>query len=310
YDVVALEISDPRVTLTQLQHAPVEATLRNIADQLAELEELVSQAADPTQQKLLANLDGDFERWDDNGAPVGWSVSSLPQVHIGRSIDLPHSGKFSLLIENRSKSSAAWIQSRPVAPPRTGRLAVQAWLRAPAVSEPLLVRLSLIGRTRTGQRFERSALLGGRNDSSAPIAIDWGRKPLTLYVGDIPTEETVELVVSIELIGPGKVWVDDVQIFESLLQPDERNHLRGQLLVANQKLAESNAYPAEKLLDSHWGQYLLRYGPLMKPEGKVAQGAPAAVATPSRPVGPQSSWSESPSVLRQLRESLRDRWRR
>jgi hypothetical protein len=183
----------------------------------------------------------------------------------------------------------------------------------------------VIGRTKSGERFERSILLGSRAPGATPIAIDWGRKPATLFVGDVSSESLTELAVSVELIGPGKVWVDDVQILESLLQPDERNHLRGQLLVAQKRLAENNPFPAEQLLDSHWGEYLLRYQFANPVSAKVASLPyspvvktgfnPSSSPRADRSEGPgekmqPASWDEAPSVFQQFRESLRDRWRR
>lgn len=307
YDMVAFEI-DNEWKLSDLRHRADETATQRIAAQLQILESLVSQSADPTQQKILANVAGDFENWNRDGQPVGWSVSTLPSVSIGKSVDLPHKGKASLLIENRSRSDvSAWIQSRGFEPPASGRISLQAWLRGPAVSEPLRVRLSIIGRTKNGQRFERSLELGDASQHGMALPIDWGRKPATLHAGDLPTEELVEVTASIELIGPGRLWIDDVQVFESMLQPEERNYLRGQLLVAKQKLAEGNLYPAEQLLHSHWGSYLLRYG--LQDAVNPRPPTLPATATTSEP-GPRSTWSETPSVFKQFRESVRERWRR
>ncbi len=312
YEVVALEVDDPRLMITSLQHSPGSDTLELVRHEIDQLDALISQSADLAQQNLLANIQGEFEQWDERKQPLGWSVSSLPQVSIGKSLDLPHTGTSCLLLENRDEHNvSAWAQSRAVKPPRTGRIAVQAWLRAPAVGPPLLVKLAVVGRTLSGERFERALELGARAEGAAPIAIDWGRKPATLFVGDVSGENIAELSVLIELIGPGKVWVDDVQIFESFLQPDERNHLRGQLLVAKQKLNENNPFPAEQLLDSHWGEYLLRFEHTHESSAKVASLAdPNNSTTPAPPSPQRTPWAESPSVFRQFRENIRDRWRR
>ncbi len=311
FEMVAIEVDDPSWNVTSLRHTPTDDALAKVRREIDQLDTLVSQSADLGQQTLLANIQGDFENWDEHQQPVGWNVGALPQVSIGKSLDLPHTGSSSLLLENLgSENVAAWAQSRPIAPPRTGRLAVQAWLRAPAVSPPLLVKLAVIGRTHSGERFERALTLGSRNAGTTPIPIDWGRRPATLFVGDVSHETIAELSVSIELIGPGKLWVDDVQIFESFLQPDERNHLRGQLLVAKQKLGENNPFPAEQLLDSHWGEYLLRYQPHQDAATKVANLPRTEKTTPLVRPTSSNAWSESPSVFRQFRENFRDRWRR
>ncbi len=340
YAMRVLQVDDPHWQLTGLQHAPAPQTHQRVAAELQLLETMVSQSADLAQQALLANIDGDFERWDSADQPLGWSLSSLPQVKLTRSTDLPHTGQASLLLQNDGTLQAtAWALSRPIAPPRTGRLAVQAWFRAPVVSDGMLVKLAVVGRTHSGQRFERSLQLGARSEGATPIAIDWGRKPATLYVGDVSAESVAELSVSIELLGPGKVWVDDVQVFESYLQPDERNHLRGELLVAQQKLMEDNLYPAEKLLDSPRGQYLLHLAApeLQQPvrfqltgtgsaSSASAGGRRVGAGTASQrlaalggpdeenmtPISPSKTrtWSDSPSVFRQMRDNLRGRWQR
>ncbi len=100
-----------------------------------------------------------------------------------------------------------------------------------------------------------------------------------------------------------------MQIFESFLQPDERNHLRGQLLVARQKLGDNNPFPAEQLLDSHWGEYLLRYQQTANALTKVAD-LPGTDKTPTNNPTHRTAWTESPSVFRQFRDNFRDRWRR
>ncbi len=315
YEIIGIEIADASFSLTSLQHAPVEGTKETIANELNQLENLITRSADVAQRALLGNLDGEFERWSEDGTPIGWSVSTLPQVTIGQSYELPHTGKSSLLIENRNQNPvSAWAQSRTMTPPQTGRVAVQAWLRVPAVSQPVTVKLAVVCRTRLGDRIERSVVLGGKssdnNDSDSALPIDWGRKPALLYVGDISDGDVSELSVSIELIGPGKVWVDDVQIFESILQPDERNHLRGQLLGVKQQLEANNLFPAEQLLDSNWGKYLLRIRSLENRELRTASIPIAAPTAPLPGSGKRENWSDSPSSFRQFRETLRDRWRR
>ncbi len=313
YEVIGVEIGDPQFKLTSIQHAPAAGTVAKVQQEIAVLETLISQSADLTRQSLLANIDGDFEVWTEAGQPKGWSVSSLPQVSVSQSRDLPHTGATSLLIENSSTTSvSAWVQSRSIQPPRTGRLAVQAWLRAPAIGDRIQVKLSIVGRTLDDQRFEHSMVLGTSPDSAATanhIAIDWGRRPATLYVSNISSESVAELYVSIELISRGKVWIDDVQVYEAYLQPEERNHLRGQLLVAKQCLTENNAFPAEQLLDSHWGKYLSRFLDEKAGGLRIATAVGTSVELPVNPTKANANWSESPSLFRQFRESVRDRWK-
>ncbi|MEO8270107.1 MAG: hypothetical protein ABI557_10315, partial [Aureliella sp.] len=101
--------------------------------------------------------------------------------------------------------------------------------------------------------------------------------------------------------------------------------------LAQKKLAENNLYPAERLLDSHWGQYLFRYQPTTEMASKrtILTSASQSVVRTSRnkvqssvkttnetnmtPIGPSKghgTWSQSPSVFHQMRDSLRSHWQR
>ncbi len=307
FDLLGLEINDPSLEIVKLEHACSQLVKRHIGQELAELEAIIASAGDPTQQHPLANLAGDFEDWPTPGKPLGWNVSSLPDVHIYRSNEFPRSGKSALVIENGNTAGAsAWVQSEPFAPPKTGRLAVNAWLRAPSTGRPIVLRLSVVGRLRNGERFERFEQYGGPGETRQ-IANDWGRRPATLYVADLPLEDLTELRIAIDLVGPGKVWVDDVEVFASQLHPDERIYLRGQVLVAKQKLAENNPYPAEQLLDSHWGRYLRSFSDReSQPDHVAARTSP--IASPASPPAAKSTTAKP--FLQQWRDSLRERWRR
>ncbi|QDV22096.1 glycoside hydrolase family 10 protein [Aureliella helgolandensis] len=309
YSLAGIEVQSSELELLAVRNTPANEAIRSIASQLETLEMLITQAADPTLQNVLANVDGEFETWGNDGLPHGWNVSTLPQVVIQRSDEFPHGGRSSLRIESRGRSDAsAWIQSRGFQPPATGRLAIDVWLRTTAVSDPLLVRVSVWGRKSNGARYERSQQFGGLSESRSNLPIDWGRRPMQLFVGDVPVDELNELHLAVELIGPGQIWVDDVKIFESCLQPDERIHMRGQLLVAKERLAEGNPYAAEQLLDSHWGRYLSEFKPVSMDSLQATAGvSPRSGGTAS---GKPGQWNSSPPVLQQWRDALRNRWRR
>jgi hypothetical protein len=129
-----------------------------------------------------------------------------------------------------------------------------------------------------------------------------------LHIADVPTQELTELRVAIDVIGRGKVWVDDVEVFEALLHPDERIYLRGQVLVAKQSLENQNPFPAEQLLDSHWGHYLAAHKPEDQPTGRMASAVP--LQTNERELQNKANWNSTKPVFQQWRESIRDRWKR
>lgn len=306
YDVIGIEIADPLFKVLDVVHSPPDSVLEQVGDELAELETLILQSSDPTQQTQLSTVLGDFEQWNEANEPAGWNVSSLPGVTISPSREFPHAGRMSLLIENQNAGDvSAWVQSGPIPPPANGRLDLQLWLRTTAADVNPRVRVSVVGRTRAGERYERWQQFGpGANGQQ--IAFDWGTRPSMLSLSDIPSADIDQLFISIELVGQGKVWVDDVQVLESLLHPDERIYLQGRMFVAKQKLSERNPFPAEQLLDSHWGRYLAQYETALSKTTPSTLTRAAPENETDRETQRQSRWDKSPNFLQQLRE----RWRR
>lgn len=292
--------------IVNVDFKPSEPSLVSISQQLSELEAVLTKTSERSSQRILLHGSGTFEHWTDQQKPVGWNVSALPETVIQQATELPHSGQFSIVVENRNRGDvAAWIQSDSIEIPTTGRLALKAWLRSSAADpRKPLVRLGVLGRRRNGSRYQISTYYGGQEAGAKSIANDWGRRPAELYIADLPVDDLVELHVAIDLIGQGKIWVDDVEVAEPWLHPDERNYLRGQLLVAKQKLQENNPFTAERILRSPWNWYirdLPSIETLYQTDSSTFPGGSSEAA---------SGWNPSKSAFQQWRESLWERWRR
>lgn len=309
YDIVCLSCEDSnglkvREAKYRLPTDCIEATTQR----LGLLESYLAQAADPGRQPNLLTIGGEFEQWSANNKPVGWTVSALPQTNIQRTAELPRTGQSCILLENHnSEPITAWIQSAPISIPETGRLTLRAWLRSSAADQAQpTVRLGLIGRFYSGQRYQRSIVYGGKQaDSTRSLSIDWGRRPAELHVSDLPIDDLVELQISIDLIGPGRIWIDDVEVVQSWLHPDERNYLRGQVLVAKEQLSRNNPFAAELLVGSHWSEYLFEIG--ARPQ---EQSTESDKANKIKTEENQADWNRSKSSLQHWRESMRLRWNR
>ncbi len=119
------------------------------------------------------------------------------------------------------------VAERAIAVPESGRIVVHAWLRTSlAAAMPQNMRLSLQGRLRDGRRYQRTLQIRPQSGAS-DLAVDWGKRPVTMFVTDLPSSELAELRIAFDLVGPGKVWLDDVQAYEALLSPDEYVQVRG-----------------------------------------------------------------------------------
>lgn len=303
FDTIALRANSPALRIVAVEHQTAPRQIQRVAGDLTQLEEAVLSAGDPSQRRPLVELGGEFERWNDD-RPFGWTLSSLPQVDIARSSELPHSGRSNLRIVNRGgDSAAAWIQSRAFSPPRSGRLLVETWLRVSAASQPMLVRISLTGRTSDGQTFERSQVVGGKAPEGKRLPIDWGRRPFELLVSDIPSDSLQSLKVAIELIGGGRIWVDDVAVYELALMPEEIRHIRSKIMLAKQALDSGNCYPAYEVLSSHWGRYMNNL--IFQQQ---AQQSRTNLANENS--HPDANWNKTQPVFQRWRDSWRNSWAR
>ncbi len=66
------------------------------------------------------------------------------------------------------------------------------------------MRLSLVGRLRDGRRYQRTLQIGPQS-GTGDLAIDWGKRPFTMFVTDLPSAELSELRVAFDLVGPASV---------------------------------------------------------------------------------------------------------
>lgn len=308
YDLVGFKISDPQFKLNNFIHSSEPALVDRLKTEIDTLENRLTLISDTARDAESLDVPGgDFEDWIDGVRPIGWTASSLPDVTIKQERSLPHSGVSCVAIENRNQAEvSAWLQSEKIRIPDSGRIVVSAWVRVPTAGiQPQILRLSLIGRTRDGRRYQRSHQFGPQTRGSE-MAADWGKRPVTLFVTDLPSAELTELRIAFDLVGPGKVWVDDIHATEAYLSPDERALIRGQVFLAKERLRENNAYPAEQLLNSHLARYLASVELKTTEQTQLDQ---EQIITPAKPVN-SGRRSNSPPLLKQFRETMRERWQK
>ncbi|GIW99854.1 MAG: hypothetical protein KatS3mg111_3187 [Pirellulaceae bacterium] len=327
-DFQVFRIAAPNVQIA-VADQPIDPEVLSVwSHRLREFEQRVAIASDPTQQLSVADIAGDFERWDDEHTPHGWSRSTLPGVAITADANQPHGGRFCVRLENVQlhQPTTAWLQSPPFPVPGSGRIAVRTWMRGADGGEQPTVRLLLTGKLRGRGRYESELRIGKGTGRS--LSGDWGTKPFTLYVDDLPVEQLDTLQVAIELVGEGVIWVDDCEVVHAWLTPEERIFLQGEALVASEHLSRGNAYPAFRLIDGFWGKHLDRL-PLKTPitaavgtqvspatNGDPAIANPPLLSTPSgsTPVGDSTSAADAPAspppvpLFQRLRQSLLPSW--
>lgn len=328
YQLLAIRVSDPQFRLNSVLHSTSSEVFTLLKQHIEGLENDLAQVSNNDRRRWLGLKGGDFEQWS-GGIPSGWTKSMLSEVHIAMETALPHTGRHCLMLENRSQSKlSAWLQSDNIDIPDSGRMAVEAWVRSSALeSTAQTVRLSVKGRTRDGRTFQRSQEFGAQSGNQE-LSSDWGKRPLTLNVSDVPSDDLISLQVEFDLVGPGKVWVDDIQAYETYLTPDERVQVRSQLFLAKEKLEKDNPFAAEQAVHSPWARHLNAIvslnatrvpamdatrpaGLFNKPEADIEPSK-----SPSNAADPTTTSNEvvnptrngSPPIFKQFRESMRERW--
>lgn len=312
YSLVGLRVESTAVRVVSATSTPEARLAEKMERRLAELQTCIDRAGELNEQQTLGLRGTDFETWTPEGNPEGWTISSHPNTSVTQEHELPHGGNTCVRLENRGNGAAtAWVQSDRIAIPTTGRLALEVWARSATGSEQPTVRLSLIGRYRDGKRFLRWHEFSSTGRERPQIPIDWGRRPLVLLVPDVPNEELTELYVAIDLIGPGRVWLDDVRVYGMYLHAEEKVHLLGQMFLAKEQIRKGDFALADQLLESFWATFLLTY---LTPQTPTASGDSVPVANAKgsdRSGSAVPSWrSSSQPRFNQWQESLRQRWQR
>ena len=73
---------------------------------------------------------------------------------------------------------------------------------------------------------------------------------------DLPLEGLAGLQVRFDLMGPGEVWVDDVQLFDMAFGENESKELCKLIMLANSKLEDGQLGDCMRFLDGYWPRFL------------------------------------------------------
>lgn len=219
-------------------------------------------------QPPLPLTNGDFEERTADGKLPGWGTSpgGVIEQFTGRQV-ARHGNAASLF---RAPNGSAYFISDPIPPPPSGRLAVSTWLKlAPSGRQPAL-RIAIVGEL-NGQPYYRYAPVGGL-DNSSPLKNEWGQ--YFFHVQDLPTSGLENLRVRFDMMAPGEVAIDDVQIFDKLFSQKELVRLSS-LITRAQIDAENGRWSdCLSVLEGYWPKFLLQH--VNGGEPTVADTAPAA----------------------------------
>jgi hypothetical protein len=150
-----------------------------------------------------------------------------------------HTGHGSLRID--AQAPPAIVLSDRFVPDVQASLTIQAWFRADQPDTKL--RVWIDGESASQPFVRRSELT---------VPTDWS--PLAVRTTEVPPAGLTGARLRFELLGPGRLWVDDLSLTSEVLSETERVNVQRALVAA------LNAYRAKRYADfarlagSHWAR--------------------------------------------------------
>lgn len=285
YDVIGAVFQAPDLSVKDWRvsyHRDVEGELN---DMLSEVRARADELRHPQPISSLANPD--FEALPQRDEVPGWSFSQRPGVLVRTEAAGAKQGRRCLHMRVDAPGTVAWVRSRPFPPPRTGRVFVLAWIRTRDQKKQPPLRLAIDGLV-NGEPYYRFAPLGvdvdrqggrGGGSKTQPLPETWNESPFLLPIDDLPATGMTELLVGFDLMGPGEVWIDDVQVFDLYFQENEQDVLAKDVAMADLHLGAGKICDCARFLDSYWPRFLLEYVPPPTRMASVASPARAAKRT-------------------------------
>jgi len=278
YDLVGVRLTASDVRLARAQVSWPSAVQAALEARISELGDRAAVLRNPPAWDALTNPG--FERPPASGVEIpGWAVLRQPGVSI--TLD-PHEKREGFqAVKMASQGPTATLISEPFAPPLTGRVTISVWLRSGDASQTPPFRVALVGK-HEGRDFVRFAQLSGVPTMPPCFGTDWGSRPVSVLVNDLPLEGLTHLQLRFDLLGPGTVWLDDVQLSCVALQEKEWKHLLKLIAPADAKLQRGEVGDCLDLLEGYWPRFLVTHVPASR--SPVTHRPNAARPPPAPPV--------------------------
>jgi hypothetical protein len=172
----------------------------------------------------------------------GWEIAGeAGSAEVDR--DRPHSGRGSLRLD--AKGGASAVVSEPFRTDARSSLTIRTWLRADRGDIRIRVRIDGLA---AGRPYARQL------DLPTPTRGDWAES--IIRASQLPDGGLDSARLRFELLGPGRLWVDDVSVVGDALSESERLNARRDLTAALSAYREKRYADFARLGGSHWARYV------------------------------------------------------
>jgi len=212
----------------------------------------------------------DFEVPAEDQIP-GWVHGSQPGTEVKLNAQKFMHGNRSLGIE--SQGEVAWARSEEFEIPASRRMMIKMHL----LSEPsgLPTSQPRLGMVLDGyignQNYYKPALLGEGTDFA--LQPSWSEFAYPIY--DLPPD-LKRAKIGLDLMGPGKVLMDKVEIYDVAFRESELNQLNKLVTLAYAKYQQAEVGDCHRLLNSYWAKFLEGHVPVAPALAKQMEEARTA----------------------------------
>lgn len=274
YDLIAVKFHAPQVAITGVDATIDRQDSSELARRVSNAWMRAAQLRDAQPLAALANAG--FEDPPSGDEPIPNWLQSGPSKSLRLDAGQAHGGKQSVLLA--TEGDAISLMSSGFESPRLGRLQVRTWLRSenPHREAPLEVVIEGLVH---GEPFERRLPCGR-------IPADWSERQFDF--DDLPLEGVEAIRVRFDLLGAGRVWMDDVSLTATGFSQAEMSELGKILQLASNRLDAGQWRDCHTLLESYWPQFIERCAPIpvRAPVNLAERPTRPPAATPAPPPKP------------------------
>ena len=189
----------------------------------------------------------------------GWRVFGPNDVDARLDINVVKDGRASLRLSSRQ--SAGGIVSQPFATPTSGRLWVQISVGVAPNASELPLEVCLTGR-KNGEPYVRRLTIGDtflkkiqkQKAQQVDSGIVWHTD--VILFDQLPLDGLENLSLCFELIGPGEVWLDQIQLYRLAFATSEQTELMKLINMTEYRASKGRVVEVMFTLDGYWPELL------------------------------------------------------
>jgi len=303
FDLIAVRIDHAEAEVIGANVQYNREVVTQLHNNLLKINQRLGPLQHPSSRTPLKNAD--FEAPTGNQSVSGWLYNSQAGNRLEILQSSAQSGNQHLSLRRPANSrQVLWVRSEPFNVPPTGRVAFTVWMKTSTPDYQPSIRLSIEGRL-NGKVYYRPRTIGKPESGIRttrnvnPLTSEWNR--YVLIVDDLPTHGLTDLRVGFDLMSPGHVEIDNLQVYDLWFQQREYRELMKDISIAYAQPGQGRVSDCFEYLGSYWPEYLTKYAP-SKQDNIALQATVTDSESDKQPAKPTSAWPRIPNVIEQFKD--------